>query len=125
MGSQYRPVDSGLLHMRLPVGAIVSILHRVSGVLLLVVVSVAIWLLHRALASPIAYAQTARWIDSRWGAVLGPVACGVVAHHLYAGIRHLLFDVGIGRGRVPSRRSAMLVLVLVLVTVAGSAFLWP
>jgi succinate dehydrogenase / fumarate reductase cytochrome b subunit len=125
MVSPYRPIDAGLRHARLPVGAVVSILHRVSGVAQVAIVGVALWMLRDAVGSPAGYAQTARWIDSRWGAILGPVACGVVAHHLYAGIRHLLFDAGIGRGRVAGRRSATLVLALVLATMAGAGLLWP
>lgn len=47
-----RPVHLDLLHIRLPVGGVVSILHRVTGVALVLSLPAAIFLLRESLRSP-------------------------------------------------------------------------
>lgn len=109
-------MDPGLRHLRLPVGAVVSILHRLSGVFLVLVFPVALWALGRSLTSPDAYARIGRAVDGLPGRGLLALALVLVAHHVYAGLRHLLLDLDIGASRASARFSAYLVLGLALAT---------
>ncbi len=120
-----RPRDLGLLTLRLPVGAYVSILHRITGVLLLGVVGAALVVLRASLQGAAAFEGVARGLRGPWGHALGPVAVWIVAQHLYGGVRHLALDADWGFGRDRERASAIAVLVLAAATALGTVFLWP
>ena len=101
-----RPVFFNPAKIQLPVGALASIAHRVSGVLLALGVPFCIYLLDLALRGPSGYGQAAALLGHLpvKGAVI--VATWALAHHLLAGIRHLLSDIDIGSQLPASRRSA-------------------
>jgi len=104
-----RPVNLDLRTIRMAVGAGVSILHRVTGVVLVASIPVLLYVLQQSLVSAEAYAQQLAWFGSGAGRGVLFVLILVLAHHLLAGVRHLLLDLGIGGGRVRARQSAWLV----------------
>ena len=108
-----RPVYLNLVRIRLPVGGIVSILHRVTGVLMVLALPFSLLLLERTLASAEDYQRIASQAGSLPGRLLLLGGVAVVAHHLFAGVRHLLLDLDIGIGRTGSRLGAWLVLLAV------------
>ena len=87
------------LGYRLPPAGIVSILHRVSGILMFVLMPFIIWMFDNSLTSEISYAQfTAVFVG---GAKFFPgwffklIALGLIwayLHHFIAGLRHLWMD---------------------------------
>ena len=101
-----RPVFFNLAKIQLPVGALTSIAHRITGVLLASGVPFCIYMLDLSLRGPAGYSQVE--------ALLGylPVKGAMIlltwalAHHVLAGIRHLLSDIDIGSQLPASRRSA-------------------
>ncbi len=123
--SATRPRDLGLLTLRLPVGAYASILHRLTGMLLVGVVGLALVLLRASLRGPAAFHAVAERLGGPWGHALGPLALWIAAYHLYGGVRHLLLDAGWGFGRDRERASAVAVLTLAAVTALGAALAWP
>ncbi len=120
-----RPQDAGLRTLRLPLGAYASILHRVTGLLLLMVIASGLVLLRLSLRDPQHFATVGAWILAPTGRALGSMAVWVAAQHLYGGIRHMLLDTGRGWGRTRSRQSAAGVLILALVTAVLAGLLWP
>jgi len=100
-----RPVFLNLIRLRFPVGAVASIGHRISGVLLVLMLPFAVLALDRSLRGEAIFAM-ADWM--RLPAALVAWAC---AHHLFAGIRHLLTDVGIGASLPAARASAYAALI--------------
>lgn len=101
-----RPVFLAPLKIRLPVGALTSIAHRVSGILLSVSVAFGVFLLHLSLSGEAGF-QQAHVILGSWPVlVTSPIALWALAHHLMAGVRHLLTDVGIGSSLPVARRTA-------------------
>jgi succinate dehydrogenase / fumarate reductase cytochrome b subunit len=100
-----RPVFLNLLSIRFPVGAVASIGHRISGVLLVLVLPFAVLALERSLRGE-PFLALEGWV--RLPAALLAWAC---AHHLFAGIRHLLTDVGIGASLPAARASAYAALI--------------
>jgi succinate dehydrogenase / fumarate reductase cytochrome b subunit len=100
-----RPVFLDFRRLRFPVGAIASIGHRISGVMLVLALPLAVVALEYSLRDQATFDALAGWI--RLPAVLLAWAC---AHHLLAGIRHLLSDVGLGASLPAARRSAFAVL---------------
>lgn len=121
-----RPVYLNLVQIRLPVGGVVSILHRVTGVLLVLALPFSLLLLERSLASADDYQRMASLAASLPGRLLVLIAVVAVAHHLFAGVRHLLLDLDIGIARTGSRLGAWLVLLtvgMVSMTLATVLFL--
>lgn len=99
--SAARPVFLNLARIRYPVGAVASIGHRISGVLLVLALPFAVWALQRSLSADSFTVEAGAF--GRLGAAL---LAWAAAHHLFAGIRHLLTDVGIGSSLSAARRSA-------------------
>lgn len=119
-----RPVFLELWRIKLPVPGILSILHRVSGVWMVLALPFAAILFHRALSGPEGFADVAATLDN-WlvRLILLALAWGIL-HHLFAGIRYLMLDLGLGVDRLPARRSAwtvMIAAVAVLVIGGGLA----
>jgi succinate dehydrogenase / fumarate reductase cytochrome b subunit len=91
-----RPVNLDLGTIRLPVTAKASILHRASGVFLVVGIAVLLYLLDLSLSGPDGFAQVAALLSAPLARfVLWAVLAGL-AYHAVAGIKHLLMDLGIG-----------------------------
>ena len=123
---KYLNLRAILFEIRLPLPGWVSILHRVSGTLL--VFPFAAWLLYMLDASLTS--------EARFQAILGYLRLPLVklgllvliwafCHHLCAGIRFLVLDLNRGIELAPARRSAAAVLVVSLaLTAFFGAKLW-
>jgi succinate dehydrogenase / fumarate reductase cytochrome b subunit len=81
-----------LLAIRQPVTAVVSFGHRVSGVILALLIPVLAWMLQWSLSSPEGFAQVSAVLAPAWLRVVAVLLTWALAHHVFAGIRHLLFD---------------------------------
>jgi len=101
-----RPVFFNLAEIQLPVGALTSITHRIAGVLLALGIPFCIYLLDLSLQGSSGYSRVMALLDYLpvKGAVI--VLTWALAHHVLAGIRHLLSDIDIGSQLLASRRSA-------------------
>ena len=121
-----RPVYLNLLAIRLPLPALVSILHRVSGALLFLIgIPALLWLTQRASASPEAWAQMRDAFANPFVKLCALVIAWSYIHHLLAGVRHLLMDLHIGMDLGPARQSSAAVMVLaVLLTLVVAVRLW-
>lgn len=109
--STNRPVFLNLLEIKLPVAGIMSILHRVSGVLMFLATPLMIYLLDLSLSGEQGFAAADELVHG-WFFVL--VVFGLIwslVHHLLAGIRYLLIDIDVGVEKPLYQQSAMAVLV--------------
>jgi len=101
-----------LVKYRLPWAGKVSILHRISGAVLFLLLPFILYLLDQSLASELSYQK----FQALTGHVLIKIIClGLIwcfLHHFCAGIRYLLLDLEIGVEKSESNRSAIIVLVL-------------
>lgn len=118
------PTFLNLFQIRFPVGAIASIAHRVCGVLLLVALPLLARTLEQSLRSAADYEALLGAVRSPWIAVALVVIVWAAAHHVLAGVRHLLMDIGVGSRLVRARASAWAVLVAAVVLAAACAFRW-
>ena len=101
-----RPVFLNLAQIQLPIGALTSILHRITGVCLAVGVPFAVYLLDLSLRNQQAFARvTALFGNLAFKAVM-VFLVWTLAHHILAGIRHMLTDVNVGSTLHSARRSA-------------------
>lgn len=104
-----RPVFFNLLQIQMPVSALTSITHRVTGIILALGIPYGVHLLDLSLQSPQSFARLAE-LFHQWPFKLAAIVfVWALAHHLLAGTRHLLSDVDIGSLLPDARRSAWLV----------------
>lgn len=120
-----RPKHLNLMQIRLPVPGIISIMHRISGAVLFLMLPLLLWLFQSSLESPATF-------ESFRSVVANPlmkiVLLGLLwgyLHHLLAGFRHLFLDLHIGTELETARLTSMIVLAggIVLTLIVGVA-LW-
>jgi succinate dehydrogenase / fumarate reductase cytochrome b subunit len=109
MARATRPFFLNLMQIQMPVGALSSIVHRATGVLLAGSVPFAVYLLDLSLRSEHACEVVTSLFARPAVKGVALVLIWALAHHALAGIRHLLTDVSIGSTLNPARRSAWLV----------------
>lgn len=109
--SRRLPVFLNLAQIRFPIGAIASIAHRVSGVLLFITLPVIALLFDASLRSEEVFASLRKLLSSPLSVVAATVLVWALVHHVLAGVRHLLMDVGVGSELARARASARLVLL--------------
>lgn len=126
MQSSFRdaPKFLNLFHIRFPIGAIASIGHRISGVLLLISLPVLALVLDRSLASEAAFESLREAVDEPWWGLLLLALTWAAAHHILAGVRHLLMDVGVGSPLVQARTSAWAVILTAIIIAIAAAVRW-
>jgi succinate dehydrogenase / fumarate reductase cytochrome b subunit len=82
---------------RLPAPGWVSILHRISGVLMFVLLPFILWIFDSSIASEISYAKFRNvFANGAWGILLKLVSLALIwayLHHFIAGLRHVWMDV--------------------------------
>jgi succinate dehydrogenase / fumarate reductase cytochrome b subunit len=116
--------DLSLAH--LPPPGLVSIFHRVSGALLFFpILPLLLLLLEGALGSQEGFTRIADLASRPGTKVLLLVCTWAYAHHFFAGIRYLFLDMHVGIAKQPARTSAVIVLVLgVLTTIVVGWRIW-
>jgi succinate dehydrogenase / fumarate reductase cytochrome b subunit len=120
-----RPRNLPLATLRLPLPALVSILHRVSGVLLFLSLPGVLWLLQLSLSSAEGYQHVLDLLQSLPVRLLLLALTWALLHHLLAGLRHLALDLHFGLELAQARFTSKLVLLLgLLLTVAAGVALW-
>jgi succinate dehydrogenase / fumarate reductase cytochrome b subunit len=117
---------------KLPPSALVSILHRISGLVIALLLPFVIWLFDKSLTSEISFDE----FRGAFLAGIGFVPAFVVKlvtlvlvwaflHHFCAGVRHLYFDITHNTTKEVGRTTALATLVVSLVlTVALGAKLF-
>ena len=103
-----------LANYRLPLAGLISILHRISGAILFLLLPLVLYLLDQSLVSENTFA-TMRGFTSNWFVKL--IILGLswaYLHHFFAGVRHLGMDTHMGLEKQSSRRSSAVVLAVSL-----------
>ena len=112
---------SDLPTYRLPAAGWVSILHRISGLLMFLLMPLIIWLFDNSISSEISFAKFSAAFNVGLGFVPGwfmkLVALALIwayLHHFIAGMRHLYMDVCHAVSKEFGKSSAIVTLVLSL-----------
>lgn len=120
-----RPVNLELNTISFPPAAIASILHRVSGVIMLVTMGLLVWLFATSLSSPEGFAQAQAVIGHPivkfmvWGILTA------LGYHLLAGLRHIVMELGYWEELYSGNLSAKIVIALaVILSVLAGVWLW-
>ena len=104
---------------RLPVAGIVSILHRISGFLMFLLMPLIIWMFDNSISSEISFAKLSAAFNIGLGFVPGwfikLIALALIwayLHHFIAGLRHLYMDMFHAVTKEFGKSSAIVTLVL-------------
>lgn len=103
-----RPVYLNLFKIRLPVGGVLSILHRVTGTFLALSLPFFLYLLQRSLADATAFSRISAQLHTLIGRSALLIIVWMLAQHFFSGLRHLLMDIGIADSKASARLSAWL-----------------
>lgn len=107
-----RPIYLNLIQIRLPIGGVVSILHRMTGVLLTLLIPLLFFMLQESLRDPDAFARYLAYFSSPLGRFNALLTFWLFVQHLLSGLRHLLLDLDVGIARTQARLSAWATLAL-------------
>lgn len=121
-----------IVSYRLPPAGIVSILHRISGMLMFVLLPLVIWMFDNSVTSEVSYGAFTNAFVAGIGFVPGwfvkLVSLGLIwgyLHHFIAGVRHLWMDATHSVSKAQGHSSALVTLGLsVVLTVALGAKLF-
>ncbi|QLL66953.1 Succinate dehydrogenase cytochrome b556 subunit [Anaplasma phagocytophilum] len=122
--SRSRPLSPHLSVYKLPITAWLSITHRITGVLLLMGLTLFTWLL-----ISLHWTSGQLWglLDSWIGVLLVKVVIGgcvaALCYHYYNGIRHLFWDCGIGFSKSEATFSGWLMLGFAVTSLIGLGFI--
>lgn len=124
-----RPFFLDLLAIRLPIGGVVSIMHRASGAFLSLAVPCLLYTLMLSLRSPEDFARVQAFFGGGLGWLVGLGTLWALLHHFFAGLRHLGFDIGWGEEKMRARLTAKLAMaaaislvgLIALLSLAGGA----
>lgn len=106
-----RPVTLPLMRLRLPLAGWVSFLHRLSGVLLFLSLPLVLYAFQQSLRGPETFERFQQLFAHPLVRIVLLLLAWALAHHLFAGIRHLLMDLHWGVNLHAARRSALVVAV--------------
>ena len=120
-----RPKYLNLLQIRLPLPALVSIMHRVSGAALFLSLPILLFAWQSSLTSADTF-DAFRQVASNWCVKIVMLALlWGYFHHLCAGIRHLVMDIDLGTELATARLTSKLVVVIsITLTIVVGACLW-
>ena len=124
MMNKNRPKHLALHKIKLPLPGFVSILHRMSGLILFVSLPLMLWMLQSSLRSIETYTQL---IEIFKQPVFKLCLLGLLwafFHHFFAGIRYLMIDLHVASSLAKARSSSKWVLgVSLLLTVIAGVWL--
>ncbi|WP_274584145.1 succinate dehydrogenase, cytochrome b556 subunit [Neisseria leonii] len=125
MQTKKRPVFLEINNIRLPIPGIVSILHRISGVILFLMLPVLLCLLGGSLSSGETFESYKNLVGNPLVKLVLIGLMWAFWHHFFAGIRFLLLDAHKGLDLPTARLTAKIVFAAALVlTVILGVVLW-
>lgn len=120
-----RPKYLNLFQIKLPIAGFASILHRISGLGLFLMLPLLIWLLELSLGSQDSYATLQAIVAHPIAKLVLIGLLWAFLHHFCMGIRILLIDMHIGVDKLQASNSAKMVLAVSLpLTLILGAKLW-
>jgi succinate dehydrogenase / fumarate reductase cytochrome b subunit len=111
-----RPVNLALGSMKYPPMAIASILHRISGLVLFLLLPIMLYFLSLSLRSAESFAHLQTLLMSPYCKLLLWGFSAAFIYHVIAGIRHMLMDMGYGEELGSGRVGAIIVIVLAVIS---------
>jgi succinate dehydrogenase / fumarate reductase cytochrome b subunit len=121
-----RPKNLDLPTIRLPLPGILSIIHRISGAGMFLLLPFLLWLFQSSLASPETFASAKEVVGHPLARIILLGLIWFYMHHFCAGIRYLLLDLHKGVELEAARLSSKVVFAvsIALTLIIGAKVLW-
>lgn len=114
-----------LRNYKFPITAISSILHRLSGVFLFILIPFMLWVLDLSLHHSASFYHIKSILTSGVTSFIFWLGTTAISYHIFAGVRHLLMDVGFGESMYAAKISSVCVIVLgILAAIFWGVVLW-
>ena len=110
------------LAMHFPLTAWVSIAHRLSGLLLFLLIPYLLWALEQSLVSVYTFRGLKASLDQPLCKCMLLSFLAALCYHTIAGLRHLLMDLGVGVTKTKSTASGALTLMIALLVFLGLVY---
>ena len=95
-GAPRRPVNLDIGTIKLPITAYASISHRISGVAMVVASFLLLWALDVSLSGPEGFARVSEVLANPLVKLMAWGISVALIYHSFAGIKHLIMDMGFG-----------------------------
>lgn len=120
-----RPVNLDIGTIDLPLPGLVSITHRITGVLLVAGAAVLLWLLDESLASEEGFNSVRNLAESFVVKLIVWATLAALIYHSVAGVKHLIQDMGFGETLEGGITGAKLTIIIsgILIILSG-ALIW-
>lgn len=120
-----RPVNLDLRTIKLPLLALTSFLHRVSGVVLFLFLILMLYTFGKSLDSEEGFNEIKGILFSPFGKIITWIVYSTFIYHLVAGIRHIIMDFGVGHTLEGGKRGSIAVIVVSGLLIAiGALWIW-
>lgn len=116
-----RPVNLDISTIRLPLAALASITHRISGVIVFVGIALLLCLFDLSLTDAEGFAEVQALAANPLFKFIIWALLSALAYHMVAGVKHLVLDLGIGETKEGGPLAAKLVIAVsaVLIVLLG------
>ena len=111
-----QPVFLNIFKIKLPLAGLVSLLHRITGLFLVLAIPFCIYLLQLSLHDEVDYQRAVTLLNHPLSRFLEILLFTLLAFHFFAGLRFLLMDLEYALSQRMARLSSRLVIVATLVS---------
>lgn len=120
-----RPVNLDLTTIHFPVTAIISIMHRLSGIAVFILLPFMLYLLQESLQSQESFNMLQFMLGHAWVKLIVWIFSSALFFHFMAGVRHIIADIGYGEEIATGRKTAIILMVLTVIsTIVLGAWIW-
>ena len=120
-----RPVNLDISTIKLPLAAITSITHRISGLILFFGIGILLWMLSLSLSGQAGFDRLQDLLTNPLVTFIVWGILSALAYHMVAGVKHLLLDLGFGESKeaAPIGATVVIIVSLLLIVTLG-VWLW-
>jgi succinate dehydrogenase / fumarate reductase cytochrome b subunit len=120
-----RPINLDLASLKFPPMAIASILHRISGLVLFLLLPIILYFLKLSLHSVESFAHLQVVMASNYSKLVLWAFSSALVYHIVAGFRHMFMDLGFGEHLNSARISSIAIIVLgSILTIILGVWIW-
>ncbi|WP_370526739.1 succinate dehydrogenase, cytochrome b556 subunit [Pantoea sp. Tr-811] len=120
-----RPVNLDLRTIKVPITAVTSFLHRVSGIIVFLGLGIMLFALSKSLGSEEGFADVKDYLTSPLAKFVAWGLLSALLYHMIAGVRHLIMDMGVGETLEGGRLGSKIIVALSLVAfVLAGVWIW-
>ncbi|PPI88724.1 succinate dehydrogenase, cytochrome b556 subunit [Candidatus Pantoea edessiphila] len=121
-----RPINLKLSTIHFPVTAISSILHRISGIVILIVFGILLWFLNLSLSSPENFQYVISLFNSSFCKFIIWLISISLIYHITNGIRHILTDLSFLSETLGNSIISTYVIfgITIILSICAGVFIW-